>query len=76
MDKLWYLSKISIFDTLPEEDLLEIDRMAPMTHFNALPKGTMVQTPDTYREGLYFVKLGKLRIYNRFVFFWYERCLY
>lgn len=64
MDKLWYLSKISIFDTLPKEDLLEIDRMAPMTHFNALPKGTMVQTPDTYREGLYFVKLGKLRIYN------------
>lgn len=64
MDKLWYLSRISIFDMLPEEDLLEIDRMAPMTHFNALPKGTMVQTPDTYREGLFFVKEGKLRIYN------------
>jgi CRP-like cAMP-binding protein len=64
MDKLWYLSRISIFEMLPEEDLLEIDRMAPMTHFNALPKGTIVQTPDTYREGLFFVKEGKLRIYN------------
>jgi CRP-like cAMP-binding protein len=64
MDKLWYLSRISIFEALPEEDLLEIDRMAPMTHFNALPKGSMVQTPDTYREGLFFVKEGKLRMYK------------
>jgi CRP-like cAMP-binding protein len=64
MDKLWYLSRISIFEALPHEDLLEIDRMAPMTHFNALPKGTMVQTPDFYREGLFFVKEGKLRMYK------------
>jgi CRP-like cAMP-binding protein len=64
MDKLWYLSRISIFEALPHEDLLEIDRMAPMTHFNALPKGTMVQTPDLYRDGLFFVKEGKLRMYK------------
>jgi CRP-like cAMP-binding protein len=64
MDKLWYLSKISIFETLSEADLSEIDRMAPMTHFNSLPKGTMIQNPDNYQEGLFFVKLGKLRIYK------------
>ncbi|MCY9669629.1 Crp/Fnr family transcriptional regulator [Paenibacillus alginolyticus] len=64
MDKLWYLSKISIFEALPEEDLLELDRMAPMTHFNALPKDTLIQTPDTYRDGLFFIKEGKLRLYK------------
>jgi CRP/FNR family transcriptional regulator, anaerobic regulatory protein len=52
MDKLWYLSRFNIFETLPYEDLVEIDRMAPTTHFNKLPKGTMVQTPDFHREGL------------------------
>lgn len=54
LDKLWYLSQISIFDALPKEDLLEIDRMVPITHFNALPKGTMVQSPDFHRDGLFF----------------------
>lgn len=64
LDKLWYLSQISIFDALPKEDLLEIDRMVPITHFNALPKGTMVQSPDFHRDGLFFVKKGKLRLYK------------
>ena len=41
MDKLWYLSRISIFDSLSPEDFKEIDMMAPMTHFNAVPKGTL-----------------------------------
>ncbi|MED4607913.1 hypothetical protein P9317_17440, partial [Paenibacillus validus] len=45
----------SIFEALPEEDLKELDQMAPMTHFNALPKGTLIQTPDTYRDGLFFI---------------------
>lgn len=63
-DKLWYLSKISIFETLPAEDLQEIDRMAPMSHFNAVPKGTMIQTPGNEKDGLFFVKLGKLRLYK------------
>lgn len=64
MDKLWYLSRISIFEALPQEDLMELDRMAPMTHFNALPKGTLIQSPDTYRDGLFFIKEGKLRLYK------------
>ena len=64
MDKLWYLSRISIFDSLPPEDFKEIDMMAPMTHFNAVPKGTLVQTPEHHRDGLFFVKTGKLRMYK------------
>lgn len=64
MDKLWYLSRISIFEALPQEDLEEIDQMAPMTHFNALPGNTMVQTPGDERDGLFFVKKGKLRLYK------------
>ena len=64
MNKLWYLSRISIFEALPEKDLEEIDQMAPMTHFNALPRNSMVQTPDNERDGLFFVKKGKLRLYK------------
>jgi CRP-like cAMP-binding protein len=61
VNKLWYLSQISLLDTLPMEDLLEIERMAPMTH---LKKGELIQTPDTFREGLYFLKEGKLKLYK------------
>lgn len=61
MNKLWYLSQISLLDALPMEDLMEIDRMAPMTR---LKKGELIQTPDTFREGLYFLKEGKLKLYK------------
>jgi CRP-like cAMP-binding protein len=61
MDKLWYLSQISMFATLPKEDLMEIDRMAPMSK---LPKNMLIQTPDTFREGLYVIKEGKVRLYK------------
>lgn len=64
MDKLWYLSRISIFDSLSPEDFKEIDMMAPMTHFNAVPKGTLIQTPEHHREGLFFVKTGTIRMYR------------
>ncbi|MEK3884883.1 Crp/Fnr family transcriptional regulator [Paenibacillus sp. PL2-23] len=61
MNKLWYLSQISLLDALPMEDLMEIDRMAPMTRIG---KGELIQTPDTFREGLYFLKTGKLKLYK------------
>jgi CRP/FNR family transcriptional regulator len=61
MNKLWYLSQISLLDALPMEDLMEIERMAPMTR---LKKGELIQTPDTFREGLYFLKEGKLKLYK------------
>jgi CRP/FNR family transcriptional regulator len=64
LNKLWYLSRIHIFEALPPEDLMEIDQMTPMTHFNAIPKGTIVQTPDSNRDGLFFIKVGKLRMYK------------
>ncbi|UVI30264.1 Crp/Fnr family transcriptional regulator [Paenibacillus spongiae] len=64
MDKLWYLSKIRIFEALSSEDLQELDQMAPMTHFNALPKNIIVQSPDLKRDGLFFVKKGKLRVFK------------
>ncbi|MBO2944068.1 Crp/Fnr family transcriptional regulator [Paenibacillus sp. F411] len=63
-NKLWYLSKVSIFEALAEQDLQELDQIAPMTHFDALPKGTLIQTPDTNRDGLFFIKQGKLRLYK------------
>ncbi|MDR6226848.1 Crp/Fnr family transcriptional regulator [Desmospora profundinema] len=61
MDKLWYLSQINIMDELPETDLEEIARLAPM---NRTPKGTLLLTPDTPPQGLYLLKKGKVRLYK------------
>ncbi|NBI27512.1 Crp/Fnr family transcriptional regulator [Chengkuizengella marina] len=61
MDKLSYLSQISVFDELPREDLMELDKMAPMS---TIKKNTIIQTPEKYREGMYFIKEGKLRLYK------------
>ncbi|WP_219836104.1 Crp/Fnr family transcriptional regulator [Paenibacillus sp. R14(2021)] len=63
-DKLWYLSRLNIFKALPEEDIVELDHMARMSHYNALPEGTLLQTPDSPRDGIFFIKEGKLRLYK------------
>jgi CRP-like cAMP-binding protein len=64
MNKLWYISQVSIFETLSEADLQELDHMAPMVHFNGIPNGKIIQDPDTIREGLFFIKEGKLSLYK------------
>ncbi|REE91600.1 hypothetical protein A8990_104108 [Paenibacillus taihuensis] len=64
MDKLWYLSRIGLFEALPEEDLEELDRMTPMTHSDFLPKLTIVQSPGEEIDGLSFVKKGK-QVYEK-----------
>lgn len=61
MNKLWYLSHISMFEALPQEELLKIEKVIPML---TLRRNTLIQTPETFREGLYFVKEGKLRLYK------------
>lgn len=61
MNKLWYLSKISLFEALNMEELQEIDRMTPMTK---IKKGELIQSPTTFREGLYLLKEGKLKLYK------------
>jgi len=61
MDRLWYLSQISMLDTLPLEDLQELDRT--ITH-TLVRKKQIVQTPDTFCEGLYFIKQGKIRLFK------------
>ncbi|NIK70258.1 MULTISPECIES: Crp/Fnr family transcriptional regulator [unclassified Paenibacillus] len=63
-DKRYYLSKMSIFDVLTPDDLNELDQITPMKHFNALPKGSIIQKPDTARDGLFFIKEGKVRLYK------------
>ncbi|MFD2673212.1 Crp/Fnr family transcriptional regulator [Marinicrinis sediminis] len=64
MNKLWYLSKIDIFEVLSDADLEEIDRMAPMTHFKDIKKGTVLQSPEEGESGLFFIKKGKVRCYR------------
>lgn len=61
MNKLSYLAQISLLETLPMEDLMQIDQMAPMSR---IKKSTTIQTPETFREGLYFIKEGKLILYK------------
>ncbi len=43
------------------EDLIEMEQLTLITTF---PKNTFIQTPETFSEGLYFVKRGKLRLYK------------
>jgi CRP-like cAMP-binding protein len=61
MNKLWYLSQISLFEALTIEELQEIERMTPMT---TIKRGELIQSPDTFREGLYMLKEGKLKLYK------------
>ncbi|WCK52960.1 Crp/Fnr family transcriptional regulator [Aneurinibacillus sp. Ricciae_BoGa-3] len=61
MNKLWYLSQISMFNALPKEDLMEMEKMGPMS---TLERNTIIQTPETFHEGLYTIKEGKLRLYK------------
>ncbi len=46
------------------EEMREIDQLDTIHHFNRITKNTLVQTPESAREGLYFVKEGKLRLYK------------
>ncbi|MBB6732106.1 Crp/Fnr family transcriptional regulator [Cohnella zeiphila] len=64
MDKLWYLSQISIFEEMSHDEMREIDQLDTIHHFNRITKNTLVQSPESTREGLYFVKEGKLRLYK------------
>lgn len=64
MNKLWYLSQISIFEEVSPEEIREIDQLDTIHHFNWITKNTLVQTPESPSEGLYFVKEGKLRLYK------------
>ncbi|MNQ81521.1 Global nitrogen regulator [compost metagenome] len=64
MERLWYLSQVSVLDAMSEQELAEIDQMNAIQHFNQIPNNVTVQTPDEPRQGLYFIKQGKLRLYK------------
>ncbi|TCN00996.1 CRP/FNR family transcriptional regulator [Paenibacillus sp. BK033] len=64
INKLWYLSQISIFEEMTSEEMKEIDLLNTIRHFNWVPKDAVVQTPNAILEGLSFVKKGKLKVYK------------
>ncbi|WP_141504867.1 Crp/Fnr family transcriptional regulator [Paenibacillus luteus] len=61
MDKIQYLSQFNLLHSLSMEELIEMDQLTSIT---TIPKNTFIQTPDTFREGLYFVKRGMVRLYR------------
>jgi CRP/FNR family transcriptional regulator len=61
MDKIRYLSQFNLMSCLSEADLSEMDSMTSIT---TMPKNTIIQTPDTFAEGFYFVKKGRVRLYT------------
>jgi len=61
MDNIQYLSQFNLLNSLSMEDLIEMEQLTLITSF---PKNTFIQTPETFSEGLYFVKRGKLRLYK------------
>ncbi|MBE9914316.1 Crp/Fnr family transcriptional regulator [Paenibacillus donghaensis] len=61
MDKIQYLSQFNLLHALSEEDLIVMDELTSITTY---PKKTFIQTPESFREKLYFVKKGKVRLYR------------
>lgn len=61
MDRLWYLSQINMLETLPSEDFEEVDKMTQLVR---IEKNKLLQTPDNAREGLFFIKEGKIRLFK------------
>ncbi|PPQ49222.1 cAMP-binding protein [Paenibacillus peoriae] len=61
MNSIQYLSQFNLLHSLSLEDLIEMDQMTSIT---TIPKKTFIQTPETFSEGLYFVKKGKVRLYK------------
>ncbi|MGG4493822.1 Crp/Fnr family transcriptional regulator [Brevibacillus reuszeri] len=61
MDYIQYLSQFNLLKELSTKDLLEMDQLTSITVFQ---KNTFIQTPETYREGFYFIKKGKVRLYK------------
>ncbi|WP_314586741.1 Crp/Fnr family transcriptional regulator [Paenibacillus terrigena] len=61
MDRIEYLSQFNLLKSLSNEDLIEMDELTSIT---IMPKSTYIQTPDTFKEGLYFVKQGKVRLFK------------
>lgn len=61
MDNILYLSQFNLLNSLSMEDLIEMDELTSITIF---PKNTFIQTPETYSEALYYVKVGKVRLYK------------
>ncbi|WP_379143016.1 Crp/Fnr family transcriptional regulator [Paenibacillus sp. sgz500992] len=61
MDSIQYLSQFNLLNNLSTEDLMEMEEMTSIT---AVPANTLIQTPSTFTEGLFFVKKGKVRLYQ------------
>ncbi len=61
IEKLWYLSQISLFKMIPNDDLMIIDEMSYM---KTLSKKYMIQRPEQFQKSLYLLKKGKIRLYK------------
>ncbi|ANE48184.1 hypothetical protein SY83_19925 [Paenibacillus swuensis] len=63
-NKNWALSQHSMFKDLSEKDLNELDQIALFNHYEMIPINTVIQTPGSAKEGLFFLKQGKIRLYK------------
>lgn len=61
MNNIHYLSQFNLLHSLEIDDLIEMEQL---TRITVVSKNTFIQTPETYSEGLYFVKKGKVRLYQ------------
>lgn len=61
MENMHYLSQFNLLQSLELDDLIEMEQLTVITIFL---KNTFIQTPETFSEGLFFVKKGKVRLYK------------
>ncbi|ANF95617.1 Crp/Fnr family transcriptional regulator [Paenibacillus bovis] len=59
-----FLPKITIFESLPEEILHEIEQLIARSNTYKLSKNAILHTPDDDRNGLFFIVTGNLRFYK------------
>lgn len=60
-EKLRYLSRINLFQSLTEEELAQIEPATPM---EIVQKGTIISSPHLEQKRLYLIKAGAVRLYK------------
>lgn len=61
MEKLWYLKRCDIFNSLSKSDL---DKVAAMAHERIVPKKEIIYTPEDKNEVMFILKKGRVRIFK------------
>jgi len=61
VDKIHYLSEVTLFRDLPERELADLERITTIT---SVPRGRVFYHPDDVSEVLFLIKQGRVQLYR------------